>query len=304
MDTLTQQRGAVPADAAPAAESAVSAVSWPAIFAGAFVATAASLILVELGSGFGLASLSPWPAHGASAATFSIAMAIWLVVVQWLASGLGGYLAGRLRTKWTNTHTHEVFFRDTAHGFITWALATILVTGVLTLAGAAAVSGGVRAAATAASGAAQGLASAASDQASSAVSAYNVDTLFRSSRAEASGTTTGTVSNATDTRDARAEATRILLNGIASGEMPGADRTYLAELVAARAGIPVDEAQKRVDNSVAQAKAMDVKVRQAADTARKAASQAAIYGALSMVVGAFIACVAAALGGARRDLYT
>jgi len=136
-------------------------VSWPAIFAGAFAAAASSLVLVALGSGFGMASVSPWPNSGVSATTFTVMTAIWLIVVQWLASGLGGYVAGRLRTKWANTHTHEVFFRDTAHGFITWAVATVLVVAVLTSAAATAITGGVHAAANVASGASQGAATAA-----------------------------------------------------------------------------------------------------------------------------------------------
>jgi hypothetical protein len=298
MDTLTQQRpGTLSSTDAPH-ESTVSAVSWPAIFAGAFVAAAASLVLVALGSGFGLASVSPWPDSGASATTFTVMTAIWLIVVQWLASGLGGYVAGRMRTKWANTHTHEVFFRDTAHGFITWAVATILVVAFLTSAVASMVSGGVHAAATVASGASQGAATAAAqsastNQGSSVIAPYNVDMLFRSPRADSSASTA----------DARTEAARILANGIASGDVPATDRTYLAELVAARTGVSMEDAQKRVDNAIAQAKAADVKARQAADAARKAASQASIYTALSMLVGAFIACIAAALGGQRRDLH-
>jgi hypothetical protein len=300
MDTLTQQRpGALSSTDAPH-ESAVSAVSWPAIFAGAFVAAASSLVLVALGSGFGLASVSPWPNSGVSATTFTVMTAIWLIVVQWLASGTGGYVAGRLRTKWATTHTHEVFFRDTAHGFITWAVATVLVVATLTSAAASAVSSGVDAAATVASGASQGAAVAAvqganmsTSQGSPVIAPYNVDMLFRSPRADSSSATA----------DARAEAARILANGVASGDVPSADRTYLAQLVSARTGISMEEAQKRVDNAIAQAKAAGTKARQAADAARKAAAQASIYTALSMLVGAFIACVAAALGGQRRDLH-
>jgi hypothetical protein len=300
MDTLTQQRSGTLSGTDGPHESAVSAVSWPAIFAGAFVAAASSLLLAALGSGFGLASVSPWPNSGVSATTFTVMTAIWLVVVQWLASGLGGYVAGRLRTKWANTHTHEVFFRDTAHGFITWAVATVLVVAVLTSAAASAVSSGVHAAATVASGASQGAATAAvqsssasTSQGSPVIAPYNIDMLFRSPRADSSAATS----------DARAEAARILANGVVSGDVPSADRTYLAELVAARTGISMEDAQKRVDTAVAQAKAAEAKARQAADTARKAASEASIYTALSMLVGAFIACIAAALGGQRRDLH-
>jgi|KBSSwiStaDraftv2_1062776.scaffolds.fasta_scaffold00793_18 hypothetical protein len=300
MDTLAQQRSGALSSADAPHESAVSAVSWPAIFAGAFVAAASSLMLVALGSGFGLASVSPWPNSGVSATTFTVMTAIWLIVVQWLASGLGGYVAGRLRTKWATTHTHEVFFRDTAHGFITWAVATVLVVLVLTSAAASAVSSGVDAAATVASGASQGAAAAAAQSANtstsqggSVIAPYNVDMLFRSPRADSSAATA----------DARAEAARILANGVAAGDVPSADRTYLAELVSARTGISMEEAQKRVDTAIGQAKAAGIKARQAADAARKAAAQASIYTALSMLVGAFIACIAAALGGQRRDLH-
>jgi hypothetical protein len=229
--------------------------------------------------------------------------------VQWLSAGLGGYLAGRLRTKWANTHTHEVFFRDTAHGFITWAVGTVIVAGLLASAVGAAISGGVHAAATVGAGAAAGAGGAAVAQAAdhgagaspgsaasppaSALATYDMDLLFRSSQ------TTSTAS----TTDARAEAARILANGVATGDVPTTDRAYLAELVASRTGISAEEAQKRVDNAIAQAKAADLKARELADKARKAAAETSIFTALSMLVGAFIACIAAALGGQRRDLH-
>jgi hypothetical protein len=125
------------------------------------------------------------------------------------------------------------------------------------------------------------------------IAPYDVDMLFRSPRSD---------SNAT-TGDARAEAARILANGLASGDIPDGDRRYLAELVAARTGISQQEAQKRVDAVIAQTRTAAIKARQAADTARKAAAESSIFTALSMLVGAFIACITAALGGQRRDLH-
>ncbi len=130
-----------------ASESPVSAVSWSAILAGAAVAAATALTLSALGLGIGLAAVSPWPYHGVSPKTFTIATAIWLVVVQWLSSAAGGYLTGRLRTKWVGTHTHEVFFRDTAHGFITWAVGTLIGALLLSSAASSLASSGVDAAA-------------------------------------------------------------------------------------------------------------------------------------------------------------
>src|SRR5271154_3744778 len=84
-----------------------SAASWGAIIAGAVVAASVSLLLLSLGAGLGLASVSPWPVHGVSATTFAITTAIWLIIMQWVSAGLGGYIAGRLRTRWIGTHTHE-----------------------------------------------------------------------------------------------------------------------------------------------------------------------------------------------------
>jgi hypothetical protein len=311
-------------------ESSRSAVSWGAIIAGAVVAAAVSLILLALASGLGLASVSPWPNSGASLTTFSVMTAIGLIVVQWVASGFGGYVTGRLRTKWTGTHTHEVFFRDTAHGFIMWALSTVLVASLLASAATSLVGAGAHGAAMVASGAAAGGAGAAGSAMATAaggsagasggagggdgssggagasapagtmspvgsVSAYNVDTLFRSAQPNANA--------AGSNGEARAEATRILARSLSSGDVPAADRTYLAQLVAARAGISDTEAQKRVDDTIAQVQADETKARQVADSARKASSAASIFTALSMVIGAFIACAAAALGGQLRDMH-
>ena len=135
-----------------------SAASWPAILAGAFVAIATSLVLFALGSGFGLALISPWPGHGVSATGFTINAAIWLIVTQWLSAALGGYIAGRLRTKWVGTHTHEVFFRDTAHGLVTWSVATVVVAFVLAGAATSMIGGGMHALGGAASAGLQGAA--------------------------------------------------------------------------------------------------------------------------------------------------
>ena len=117
-----------------------SAVEWAAIVGGALGAVGISIILFSLGSGLGLSTVSPWSWSSPSPTTFGVVAAIWLIVTQWLASGLGGYLTGRLRTKWVGIRTDEVFFRDTAHGFLAWALATVLVATFIALAASAAAS--------------------------------------------------------------------------------------------------------------------------------------------------------------------
>jgi hypothetical protein len=305
MNTLAQPRSALsptvgpndvllPTDGSRTVESSVSAVSWQAIFAGALIAASVSLLLAALGSGLGLASVSAWPGSGVSVTTFSVMTAIWLIVVQWVASGAGGYLTGRLRTKWTGTHTHEVFFRDTAHGFIAWSVATVIVVSVLASATSSVVGSGSRAAASVAAGATQGAAQGAMNSptsGSSLVSSYDTDVLFRAPHPDQTETPA----------DAKAEAARILTRGVTQGDIPTGDRTYLAELVAQRSGISQEDAQRRVDSAIAEAKAAELKVRQAADKARKTAAEASVFTALSMLIGAFIACIAAALGGRQRD---
>ena len=264
-------------------EASASAVSWPAIFAGAFAALALTVVLTSLGSGLGLTTISAWPNSGASATTFTISAGVGIIVIQWLSGALGEFVAGRLRTKWAGLHTHEVFFRDTAHGFLSWALATVVGTFLLAAAASSVVSGGIHAASTVAGGAAQA--------AASSVSGYSVDSLFRSDHFDG------------DNREAAAQATRILANGVRNGDVPPADRTYLAQLVAAKAGISQADAQKRVDDTIAATKDAEVKARQAADAARKATATFAIFMALSLMVGAFVASAAAAYGGNVRDEY-
>jgi len=278
------RRGALPAN-----EAASSAVSWAAIISGngGVVAAASSLVLVALATGTGLASISPWADRGVSATTFTVMAAIGLIVIQWFSSGLGGYVAGRLRTKWTGTHTHEVFFRDTAHGFITWAAATLLVAALVGSFASTTAEAGLHGAGVLASGATGAAVS------GSGVNPYSVDTLFRK---------TGPDSKGTDA-DARVEATRILRQGLLTGDIPAADRTYLAQLVSAQAEVSESDAQRRVDNVISQTKTAEAQARKAADTVRKAAELSSLCTALSMLVGAFIACVAAALGGRQRDLH-
>jgi hypothetical protein len=111
--------------AGTANESKGSAVSWSAVAAGTVAAIALTLTLVTLGAAFGLGTVSPWPGVGAKPASFTIGAGIWLVVTQWLSAALGGYLTGRLRVRWHGLHTDEVMFRDTAHGLLTWATATV-----------------------------------------------------------------------------------------------------------------------------------------------------------------------------------
>lgn len=287
MSAYSPARGA---EAPVMLESSASAVSWSGIFAGAFVALATTLILLFLGAGIGLTLISPWPNSGASAKTFSITTAIGLIVVQWLSSGMGGYMTGRLRTRWVNVHTSEVLFRDTAHGLLAWALATAVGIVLLTSAASSVIGGGVQAVATATGGAVQAGAQAGL-QGADGMSGYNMDVLFRSDRPDP----------AVNSQDSAAQAGRIIASGLANGEVPAADQAYLAQMISSRTGISPADAKQRVDTVINRAKDAAARAKQVADEARKVALQLSFFTGLSMLIGAFVASVAAGYAGGLRD---
>jgi hypothetical protein len=266
-----------------------SGVSWAAIFAGAAAAAALAIILVVLGAGLGFAATSPWAGEGASAKALGISTIVWLLVTQIIASGLGGYIAGRLRVKWANLHGDEVYFRDTAHGFLSWAVATLvaamLVVGAAgNLAGAGASAASRAASMTAAAG---GAAAASADKNSMG---YFVDSLFRGD---------GPAPVSEDA--ANGIAARIMVKGVANGTLPPEDRTYLAQLVAQRTRLSQAEAQARVDQVMAQVQQFKTDAKQAADKAAKVAAWTALWTFVALLCGAFFASLAALYGGRRRD---
>lgn len=259
-------------------DSNSSGVSWGAVIAGAFVAAALSLALLALGTGVGFSAASPWTNAGASASAIGWTAIIWLVLMQFIASSLGGYLAGRLRTRWVNVHTHEVYFRDTAHGFLVWAVGLVMTAAFLTSAATSMIGGAARASATTAE------ASAMQPGGGLGLNGYFVDTFLRASSS----------SPAPVNSSVRGEIGLILLHSLREGSMSPSDKSYLAQIVAAQTGLSEPEAEKRVDGVYAQAQ-------QAADTGRKAVAHSMYWTFLALLVGAFCASFAATIGGKQRD---
>jgi len=280
--------------------SAQSAVSWAAVIAGGVTAASVAITLLLLGAGLGLASISPWAGRGVSTGTFTVFAAIWLIIVQWVASALGGYMAGRLRTKWVAVHTDEVFFRDTAHGFLSWALGVLITAVVLTGAAGSVAGRGTELATQAASNA-------------NVANRYFVDSLFRQNANPALATggsvlgaappLTAPGAFALSDQQMRVDATDILAEGALTGGVSQADSLYLAQLVAQRTGLPPADAQERVTDVLNRERAMIRSAKQTLDASRKAASGAAVYGFVALLIGAFIASVSGALGGRLRDTY-
>ncbi len=270
--------------------STASGVTWGAVFAGGVTAAALSVILLVLGLGLGLASVSPWRGSGMGVGTFTALAAIWLIIVQWIASGFGGYMAGRLRTKWTAVHTDEVFFRDTAHGFLAWALGTLLVVGVLSGVGGSVMSNGTQAADTVA-------------KSTNTANNYYVNLLLRQNAGANGAVATGVSAPGMSDQDIRQQASVILAEGALNNDVPNTDRVYLAQLVSEKTGLAPADAQTRVTDVLNREHADVVKVKQVTDAARKSASAGAIYTFISLLIGAFIASVAGAIGGRLRDNY-
>lgn len=304
-------------DHADSSRSVSSAVSWGAIAAGAAAGASLSLILLILGVGLGLSSVSPWAREGISATSFGVSTIIWLTLTQLLSSAMGGYLAGRLRTKWLDTHIDEVYFRDTAHGFLAWAVASLATAALLTSAIGSILSGGIQAGASVVGGVANTATLAAGGFAASGKMAseeggpmaYFVDSLFRRDAPAEAAPLTGAAlpveaSERTMTRDA-AEVSRIFTNVSRSEPLPAEDIRYVGQLVAQRTGLSQQDAEKRVTELYARAQARlnaaEVATKEAADKARQASAYAALWIFVSLLGGAFIASLAATFGGRQRD---
>lgn len=290
-----------------------SAVSWGAILAGAAAAAALSLILLILGTGLGFSSISPWANDGISASTFGVTTIVWVTLTQLAAAGMGGYLAGRLRTKWLDVHTDEVYFRDTAHGFLAWAMASLATATLLTSVIGSIVSGGVQAGASVAGGVVSGAlvstagAAANADTVTENNMAYFLDTLFRRDlNAAAPLDSQQSVLTAEQKSAASmAEVTRIFVNSLRVGAMPAADVRYVGQVVALRTNLTQEQAEQRVNQTFTQIKTTiseaETAAREAADSARKASAHTAIWLFISLLIGAFVASFAATFGGRQRD---
>lgn len=315
-----------------------SGVSWAAIFAGALAAAVLSLLLFMLGIGLGLSSISVWSGKGADGEAIGWAAVLWLAFTQLASAGVGGYIAGRLRTKWQGVHTDEVYFRDTAHGFLSWALATMLMVAVMGSIAGAAITGTMKAAGAVASGAAQvvgGAASAVSGAASAAVTGaagaaaskatdqgsdlnYWIDSLLRKggpTEQQKQDIKDGVQVTANKAQSAAADAREIAVvfaHSLQAGSISDEDSKYLGQLIAQRTNMPVDEAQQKVQKTFTQvqqqiekakqtAKEVEEKAKQAAEQARKATAYSMLWMFVVLLIGAFVGSVSATFGGRQRD---
>jgi hypothetical protein len=282
-----------------------SAASWGAIVCGAIAAAAMALILFVLGAGLGLTSVSPWVHDGIDAQTFGIAAITWVVFTSVASSALGGYLAGRLRVRWLEVPRDEVYFRDTAHGFLAWALAALFTAALLGGVMASVASLGARtgiSAASALGGGAVGVVALGAASAEDSSLNYYLDALFRRDPATASAAAPDARSEA----PALSEVSRIVSRAYRRGELAAEDVEYLGRLVARYTGLDQPSAEARVratyDSLGNELRELETAAREAADQARAASAQVTLWGFVALLAGAFAGSYAATWGGRQRDL--
>jgi hypothetical protein len=300
-----------------------SGLSWSAVIAGAVTAIAVSFIVIALGSGIGMAVVSPYSYSSPSATTMTVIGALWLVFAQAVGFAVGGYVAGRLRRTPTPLHSDEVMFRDGANGLVVWAIGVFITAIVLV----SAVSKVENAAANTAIGTlAVGTAGTTAMGQGPSVN-YFTDTLLRSNpqgttnapangnaagnAAAPAGASSGTAATGSpnsasgqtgvangNNNQQRIQINRILVTSLGPNGISSDDRTYLAQLVAEQTGMSQADAQKRVDTVVNQ---MKQDAMQAAETARKAAAYVSFWTFISLLFGAVCATLGGILGGDLRD---
>jgi hypothetical protein len=288
-----------PPQTAPSlAAEALRRVDWPAVFAGAVAAAAISFVLLTFGAAVGLSATSAWPDSGMSVTMAAILMGAWIALVQAGSFAAGGYVAGRLRGGAADPSRVEREFGDGAHGFLVWGvgvlLGAILAGGAISGATKVAVESGTAVAA----GAVGGMASGGAQRGGITLTPadYATDYLLR--------TGPDAQPPAAAAPSPRPEVARVLIAAVRDGSLPARERTWLAQLVSQRTGLPQADAERRVDEAFAEAKAAEEKVRDAADRARKAGALAGFLAAAALAVGCVAATAGAASGARHREAGT
>src|SRR3954462_8628687 len=199
-------------------------VYWGPVIAGAIAAAALASVLHAFAAAIGLAVSSTAPTWRDASVALVLLSGLYLVLVALAAYGMGGYLAGRLRSRLSPATPDEIEFRDGVHGLLVWSLATLL-TALLLLAAASAT--------TRLAAPSGGTAGPSTSVAGENIIALDVDRLLRGERRAGDA----------DVTETRAEAARILLTSSSHSGVAADDRAYLIRLVAARTGLAPSDAE-------------------------------------------------------------
>ncbi len=246
-------------------------LQWTPIIAGALAATALSLILVTFAAAVGLGVSSSAPTWRDASAALWLLSGLYLILQAIVSFALGAYVAGRLRRPSVAGPSEQVETRDGLHGLTTWAVAVVLGATVAAFVATAAVNR-------------PSPATSAATSAAEPLLSYELDRLFRSARRPPN----------VDMRSERAEAGRILLTSSGHEGVSTDDRNYLVQLVGSATGLSAADAERRVDNGIANAKT-------ALNRSRRSTIILAFSLATALLLGAVAAWAAACAGGRHRD---
>lgn len=273
-------------------DPANSAVSWGAVIAGAIIGAALTATLITGGTGLGFLTVSPWDDDGASGTAIAFGTIVWLFLTQIVAYGIAGYVTGRLRTKWSDPRRDEIHFRDTAHGFLVWALSFVVGLVLLGSTAVSVISGTAKVGADAVTGVAT---EAVSSGDKSISTDYYVDALLRPTDPDWDNRQ----------RDVHKEVALIFGKSAIEGEISPEDQDYLVKLISQRAGISETDANARLsqitENAKRTAEEFQMKARETADDARKITATFSLWAFASLLLGAFVASFSATIGGRARD---
>ena len=246
-------------------------LQWTPVIAGALAATALSLILVTFAAAVGLGVSSTSPTWRDASVALWLLSGLYLILQAIISFGFGAYIAGRMRRPLGAGPADQVETRGGLHGLAVWAVAVVLGAMVAALAGVATANRPAPA-------------TASNSSAAEPVLSYELDRLFRSARRPPN----------VDLRADRAEAGRILLTSSGHDGVSTDDRAYLVQLVASTTGLSAADAERRVDNSIANA-------RTALNRSRRSTIILAFSLATALLLGAVAAWAAACAGGRHRD---
>jgi hypothetical protein len=255
-----------------------SFVEWGAVLAGAALAAALSFVLLTFGTAIGLSATSPWPNSGLSVKVIATLAVFWVLAQQIGSLMAGGYVAGRMRSRWHEAGD-ETEFRDGLHGGLVWAVAVLISAFFVFATASLAIRTGADVAGSAGAGAASR-------------TPNPMDTVLDAMLRTPAGAPQSRNTVASD--EIRGELTRILTSAVATGSLSAENRTYLASLIAQRTGVPQQEAEKRVDDAITAA-------RTASDNARRAAILTGFVTAAGLILSFGAAWWAAIKGGQHRD---
>lgn len=270
-------------------------INWSAIIAGGLASATFAILLSILGVGLGLSVISPWSNVGAGAATIGISAIIWLSVTQIIASGMGGFLAGRLRAKWFGVHVDEVYFTDSVHGFLTWAIALIISVILFTSFLGSFLDKGIQSAEIYSNSMSRSHHQLKTEGLTDDAETYYLESLFRPNNDVDKKKLTTLNDNK------MLEVRRVFSQSLKNGSVSPDDLSYLSQLVSENTGLPKEEAEKNVNqafNDISEAK-LAMKV--AADDARKASAYTTLWAFIALLIGAFSASYSAVLGGRYRN---